>query len=97
MYPVECNGMGGREMREGGRRTKSQIFDHTFCEYTFPDGTKMFSQGRHLPGGWNNVGEFVHGTKGTADPSGWIKDRRRKTLEVSVANVSTVTSKNSTT
>ena len=47
-YPVECNGMGGRGMRLDGDATKSQIFDHTFCEYTFADGTKMYSQGRHL-------------------------------------------------
>ncbi len=72
-YPVECNGMGGREMREGGDASKSQIFDHTFCEFTFPDGTKMFSQGRHLKGAWNHVGEAAHGTKGTADPSGSIE------------------------
>lgn len=71
-YPVECNGMGGRAQREGGDATKSQIFDHTFCEYTFSDGTKMFSQGRHLAGGWNQVSEAVHGSKGTADPSGSI-------------------------
>src|SRR6056297_2417379 len=71
-YPVECNGMGGREQRMGGDATKSQIFDHTFCEYTFADGTKMFSQGRHLKGGWNQVAEFAHGSKGTADPSGSI-------------------------
>ncbi|QDV70093.1 Inositol 2-dehydrogenase [Rosistilla carotiformis] len=71
-YPVECNGMGGREMRMGGDATKSQIFDHTFCEYTFSDGTKMFSQGRHLAGSWTHVGEAVHGSKGTADPSGSI-------------------------
>jgi myo-inositol 2-dehydrogenase/D-chiro-inositol 1-dehydrogenase len=73
MYPVECNGMGGRGMRMDGDATKSQIFDHTFCEYTFPDGTKMFSQGRHLRGAWNKVGEAAHGTKGTADPSGVIE------------------------
>ncbi len=71
-YPVECNGMGGREQRMDGDATKSQIFDHTFCEYTFADGTKMFSQGRHLAGGWNQVSEFAHGTKGNADPSGEI-------------------------
>ena len=71
-YPVECNGMGGREQRMGGDPTKSQIFDHTACEYTFSDGTKMFSQGRHLAGSWTHVGEAVHGTKGTADPSGKI-------------------------
>lgn len=71
-YPVECNGMGGREMRMDGDATKSQIFDHTFCEYTFADGTKMWSQGRHLANAWNNVSEFAHGSKGTSDPSGSI-------------------------
>jgi len=71
-YPVECNGMGGWAMREGGDRRRSQIFDHTFCEYTFADGSKMFSQGRHLKGGWTQVHEYAHGTKGTADPSGRI-------------------------
>ncbi|WP_372899012.1 Gfo/Idh/MocA family protein [Stieleria sp.] len=69
-YPVECNGMGGREQRMDGDPTKSQIFDHTFCEYTFADGTKMFSQGRHLKGSWTHVAEYAHGTKGTADVSG---------------------------
>ncbi|MEM6690046.1 MAG: Gfo/Idh/MocA family oxidoreductase [Planctomycetota bacterium] len=68
-YPVECNGMGGRGQRLDGDRSQSQIFDHTFCEYTFADGTKMFSQGRHLKGSWGYVGEAVHGTLGTADPS----------------------------
>lgn len=72
-YPVECNGMGGREQRMGGDATKSQIFDHTFCEYTFADGTKMFSQGRHLANAWSPVMEFAHGSKGTSDPSGWIE------------------------
>ncbi len=71
-FPVECNGMGGGEQRMGGDRRLSQIFDHTFCEYTFADGSKMFSQGRHLEGGWSKVGEFVHGTNGSADPSGEI-------------------------
>jgi len=66
MYPVEANGMGGREMRLGGDRTKSQIFDHTFVEYTFEDGTKMYSQGRHLRGGWGQINEFAHGSKGTS-------------------------------
>ena len=72
-YPIECNGMGGREQREKGDATKSQIFDHTFCEYTFADGSKMFSQGRHLAGGWNEVAEYAHGTKGNANPSGTIE------------------------
>ncbi|MBI1371470.1 MAG: twin-arginine translocation signal domain-containing protein [Phycisphaera sp.] len=75
MYPVECNGMGGGEERMGGDDTKSQIFDHTFCEYTFPDGTKMYSQGRHLGGKktYKEVAEFAHGSKGTAQLGAWIK------------------------
>ncbi|QDV65232.1 MULTISPECIES: Gfo/Idh/MocA family oxidoreductase [Crateriforma] len=71
-YPVECNGMGGRGQRMDGDPTKSQINDHTFCEFTFADGSKMFSQGRHLKGAWTHVGEHVQGSKGTADPSGWL-------------------------
>ena len=63
-YPVEANGMGGGEQRLNGDRTKSQIFDHTFVEYTFADGTKMYSQGRHLRGGFTRVAEFAHGSKG---------------------------------
>jgi predicted dehydrogenase len=51
MYPVKANGMGGSEMRMGGDRKLSQIFDHTFVEYTFEDGTKMYSQGRHFKRG----------------------------------------------
>jgi predicted dehydrogenase len=72
-YPVECNGMGGGEQRLGGDRTKSQIFDHTFCEFTYPDGSKLFSQGRHLSGAWTHVGEAVHGTTGNANPAGSIE------------------------
>jgi hypothetical protein len=75
-YPVECNGMGGREQRLRGDRTKSQIFDHTFCEYTFADGTKLFSQGRHLQDAWTSVSEFADGTEGTADVSGSIKGKQ---------------------
>ena len=84
-YPIKANGMGGGECRLGGDRTKSQIFDHTFCEYTFADGTKMYSQGRHLkgqqlpdrPAVYNNVSEAVHGTKGEANPNGQFSDAGR--------------------
>ena len=68
-YPVECNGMGGHAQRMNGDGSMSQIFDHTFCEFTFADGTKMHSQGRHLKGGWTNVWENVLGSKGQSVPS----------------------------
>ncbi len=93
-YPVECNGMGGGEQRMDGDRRLSQIFDHTFCEFTFADGTKMFSQGRHLEGGWNNVSEFAHGSKGLP-----IRLVGSKGLSIgnSMANGSTVTNRSNMT
>lgn len=83
MFPVEANGMGGGEQRMGGDRTKSQIFDHTFVEFSFEDGSKMYSQGRHLAGGFTRVAEFAHGSKGVAkigaliEPFGGEKIRMR--------------------
>jgi myo-inositol 2-dehydrogenase / D-chiro-inositol 1-dehydrogenase len=65
--------MGGSEMRMGGDRKLSQIYDHTFVEYTFPDGTKMYSQGRHLKGGWSHVAEYAHGSKGTCSVARFIE------------------------
>ena len=47
-----------------------EIFDHHAVEFTFADGSKMFSQCRHIPNCWNSVSEHAHGTKGTADISG---------------------------
>ena len=66
MYPVKANGMGGWGRRLNGDGKESQIFDHTFVEYTFPDGTHMYSQGRHLRNSFTKVGEIAHGTKGNA-------------------------------
>ncbi len=71
--PSEVNAQGGREVRKRRCETGTdfgQIFDHFFCEYTYPNGTKMFSQCRHMRNCWNNVSEHVHGTKGYADISG---------------------------
>ena len=50
-HPVEANGMGGRQVRKG--KDYGQIFDHHFVEFTYADGTKLFSQNRHIPNCWN--------------------------------------------
>jgi predicted dehydrogenase len=65
MHPSEANGMGGRQVRTGNEY--GQIFDHHAVEYTYPDGTKMFSQCRHQDGCWVEVGEHAHGSLGSAD------------------------------
>jgi len=73
-HPVEANGMGGCSTRYvGNLKGTGQIFDHHFVEYTYADGTKMFSQCRHVANTWSWVGEGLHGTKGEANPAGSIK------------------------
>jgi hypothetical protein len=57
--------MGGREVRKG--KENGEIFDHFSVEFEYPDGTRMLSQCRHIPGCWDSVSEHVVGTKGTCD------------------------------
>jgi predicted dehydrogenase len=64
-HPVSAVGMGGRQMRVG--KDYGDIFDHHAVEYTYPDGTKMFSFCRQMPGCEHLVGEFAIGTRGEAD------------------------------
>ncbi|MGQ9574157.1 MAG: Gfo/Idh/MocA family protein [Thermoguttaceae bacterium] len=73
-HPVEANGMGACLTRYRGEwKGTGQIFDEHFVEFTYADGTKLFSQCRHIPGTWGHVGEGVHGTKGESNCDGWIK------------------------
>ncbi len=61
-HPTEANGMGGRQVRK-----KSNMYDHHFVEFTYGDGTKMYSQCRQMANTWNAVAEYVHGDKGSMD------------------------------
>ncbi len=71
--PVQANGMGACVRRyTGGARGTGQIFDSHFVEFTYANGARMYSQCRHMPGTWTTVGEGVHGTIGTSNPSGSI-------------------------
>jgi hypothetical protein len=72
-HPVEANGMGGCTVRYSGEhKGMGQIFDHHFIEFTYKDGTKMYSQCRHIPGTWGWVGEAAYGTEGWSDCKGKI-------------------------
>ena len=67
-HPVEANGMGGCSVRYSGEnKGVGQIFDHHFVEFTYADGSKMYSQCRHIPNTWSPVTEAIHGTLGTSD------------------------------
>jgi myo-inositol 2-dehydrogenase/D-chiro-inositol 1-dehydrogenase len=66
--PVEANGMGGRQVRVG--KDYGEIFDHHAIEFTYADGTKMYSFCRHIPGCWDSFSEHAHGTNGEAHIEG---------------------------
>jgi myo-inositol 2-dehydrogenase / D-chiro-inositol 1-dehydrogenase len=63
-YPVRASGMGGCQVRKG--KDYGETFDHHAVEFEYADGTRMFSQCRHIPNCWNSVSEYAQGTKGTA-------------------------------
>jgi len=71
-HPVEAQGMGGRQVRIG--KEFGNIFDHHAVEYTYADGTKMFSQCRQIPGCANEVGEHFHGTRGVMNLSAGVSE-----------------------
>ncbi len=60
-WPVKAMGMGGRHYRGD---CVDQNFDVYSIEYTFDDGTKLFLDGRTIPGCTQEFASFAHGTKG---------------------------------
>lgn len=73
-HPVEANGMGGCTARYlGDDKGTGQIFDHHFVEFQYEDGTRMYSQCRHMRNTWTSVSEAAHGTLGTSNCSGNIE------------------------
>ena len=76
-HPVRAVGMGACVQRYRGRTAEmgvGDIYDQHFVEYTYPDGTKMFSQCRQQPNQWEEVCQVTHGTKGFKKLGGWGMD-----------------------
>ncbi|MBC8872262.1 MAG: Gfo/Idh/MocA family oxidoreductase [Planctomycetes bacterium] len=63
-YPVMAQGQGGRQVRTG--KDYGQIYDHFAIEYTYEDGSKLFSQNRHIPACWNSIAHHAYGPEGHA-------------------------------
>jgi myo-inositol 2-dehydrogenase / D-chiro-inositol 1-dehydrogenase len=61
-WPIAAQGQGGRQQRQ----EPDQLFDHYGVEYGFPDGTRLFAQGRHMTGCWGFFGDLILGAKGAA-------------------------------
>jgi len=70
-HAVECNGMGGRTSLSSEPRF-GEDYDHHFHEYTYADGTKMYSQTRTLSGCWAPITEHIHTDKTVVDLMGKI-------------------------
>src|SRR3954462_1309552 len=64
-HPIRANGMGGVEVRKGP--DYGEIFDHHCVEFEYADGSRCYSQCRHINGCWSDVSEHCVGTKGSAD------------------------------
>ncbi|HLQ39113.1 MAG TPA: gfo/Idh/MocA family oxidoreductase, partial [Planctomycetota bacterium] len=66
-WPVKAQAVGGRHYRETAEGYYiDQNFDTYSVEYTFADGTKMFFDGRCIPGCKIIYASYAHGTKGSA-------------------------------
>lgn len=62
-WPVEAKASGGRHYRG---KYVDQNFDTYSVEYTFPDGSKMYLEGRNMVGAHYEFASYAHGSKGSA-------------------------------
>ena len=70
-HPEKAYALGGRQVRTNV--TDGHIFDHFGAELEYPNGIRTVSMCRQQDGTDQNVSEHVVGTKGHADPGGWIE------------------------
>src|SRR5262249_23068583 len=62
-WPPQAKAGGGRHYRSNAI---DQNFDTYSVEYTFADGTKLYLEGRNIPGCHQEFASYAHGTKGSA-------------------------------
>ncbi|MEM6362829.1 MAG: Gfo/Idh/MocA family oxidoreductase [Planctomycetota bacterium] len=62
-WPVKAQALGGRHYRGDW---VDQNFDTYSVEYTYPDGSKLFFDGRCMLGCRNDMSSTAHGSKGSA-------------------------------
>jgi predicted dehydrogenase len=67
-WPVKAQGVGGRHYKTAadGKPYVDQNFDSYSVEYTYPDGTKMYFDGRTIEGCQEIYSSHIHGSKGYA-------------------------------
>jgi predicted dehydrogenase len=62
-WPVEAHGMGGRHYRGD---SLDQNFDTYSVQFVYPDGTRLYFDGRNMKGCRNEFASYAHGEKGSA-------------------------------
>jgi len=62
-WPVEAMAIGGRHYRGD---SVDQNFDVYSVQYTYPDGTRLFFDGRNMPDVHVEFASYIHGSKGSA-------------------------------
>ena len=62
-WPIEAHALGARHQRGAA---VDQNLDNYGVEYTYPDGSKLFYQGRNMPGCRTGFSSYAHGSKGVA-------------------------------
>ena len=67
-WPVKAQAIGGRHYKTNpdGEPYVDQNFDSYSVEYTFPDGAKMYMDGRCINGCNDIYSSYAHGSKGIA-------------------------------
>jgi len=71
-HPVKCWGQGARQ-HLGSK--SGEIWDHFAVEFEYASGVRIFSYCGQIKREKSSISEAVHGTKGTANPSGTIQVR----------------------
>jgi len=62
-WPIEAHALGGRHYRGDQVDQNLDTYD---VEYTYPDGARLFYQGRNISGCKGGFSSYAHGTKGSA-------------------------------
>jgi predicted dehydrogenase len=81
-HPVRAWGMGSRighsaARPDGDPKDVGNIFDNFAVQFEYPNGTRMISECRQIPGCWDSVSEAAHGTKGTSQINSYIINKER--------------------
>jgi predicted dehydrogenase len=68
-HPIRAQGMGGRQVCVAPEH--GDIFDHHAVEFEYPDGARLFSYWRQIPGTWTSWAHHAHGVKGRVEMPGY--------------------------